>query len=52
MKEYKYNVTLKDAKGENVTELTTDLYAKTEEEAEMLVKQQYPPSKGFIHKLL
>ena len=47
MKEYNFRVYI-----ENRTELNTTLHAKTEDEAWIIVKRQYPPAKGFKYELI
>ena len=50
MKEYSYKVILKDDKGDIKTEIRTDLHAKDDIEAEILVRRQYPPARGYIYE--
>ena len=42
MKEFNYNVFLGEDEVTN-----TDIYAKNKEEADIIIKRQYPVSKGF-----
>ena len=50
MKKYSYKVILIDNKGEVKTEINTDFHARDDAEAEILVRRQYPPAKGYIYE--
>jgi len=41
---------MKDSKGEIRTEIRTDFHARNDQEAEILVRQQYPPAKGYTYE--
>lgn len=50
MKEYIYNVFLKNIEGEITKQITTIFHAKNDVEADIIVKRQYPTAKGFMHE--
>jgi len=52
MKEYKYRIILKNNKGEILTEIDTTVSAKDNVEADILIKRQYAPAKGYIYQRL
>lgn len=48
---YNYKIFLFNKNGEVLTEIDTEIEAKDEIEADILIKRKYPTSKGYSHQI-